>query len=83
MQKVIMNLLPKQAEDLANQLLGKMTLVAKVRLAKKLDIETRQTRWQALTASLRQKFAQNPLTPKEIRRLCEAVRQERHSAHSR
>ena len=83
MQKVIMNLLPKQAEDLANQLLGKMTLVAKVRLAKKLDIETRRTRWETLTASLRQKFAQNPLSPKEIRRLCETVRQERHSAHSR
>ena len=83
MQKLTMNLMPKQAEDLANQLLGKLPVVAKIRLAKKLDLQTREARWEPIVKLLRHRFAQNPLTPKEIRRLCETVRQERARAHRR
>ena len=84
MQKITMALLPKQAEELANQLLERLTMTSKLRLAKKLERETRQARWEPMIAKLRQRFSQRPLSQGQIRRLCESVRQERaNRAHSR
>ena len=83
MQKVTMNLLPKQAEELAYQILERLTLSAKLRLAKKLERETRQARWEPIVAKLRQRFAQRSFSVQEIRRLCEKVRQERASRADR
>ena len=84
MQKITMSLLPKQAEALASQLLNRLTISAKLRLAEKLDRQTRQARWEPVVAKLRQRFAQQPLSSLEIRNLCEVVRQERFErAHRR
>ena len=77
MQKVTLEFLPKQAEQLVAQLVERLDAPAKLRLAKKLDRETRRARWEPVVLKMRRRFAKRPLSPREIRRLCEKVRQER------
>ena len=77
MQKVTVEFLPKQAEQLVEQLLERLDPSAKLRLAEKLDRETRRARWEPVALKMRQRFSKHPLSPREIRRLCEQVRQER------
>ena len=52
-------------------------LLARLRLAEKLQRQTRRSRWEPLVLKMRQRFAKRPLSFREIRRLCEAVRLER------
>ena len=77
MQKVSVDLSAKQAEALADQLLERLDPAAKLRLTEKLERQTRRTRWAPVLLKMRQQFAHHPLSPREIRRLCETVRQER------
>jgi hypothetical protein len=77
MQKVAVELSPKQAEELADQLLARLDPAAKLRLTEKLERETRRARWEPLVLRMRQRFARHPLSAQEIRRLCETVRQDR------
>lgn len=76
MQKVSVELSTKQAEELADQLVERLDEAAKLRLVEKLERETRRSRWEPLVLKMRQRFARHPLSPREIRRLCESVRQE-------
>jgi len=76
-QKVSVELTAKEAEQLADQLVEGLDAPAKLRLAQKLERETRRARWEPLVTKMRQRFARQPLSAREIRQLCEAVRQER------
>ena len=66
--------LPKEAEQLVEQLVKWLNPSAKLRLAEQLDRETRRARWEPLVMKMRQRFAKRPLSPREIRRLCEPRR---------
>ena len=77
MQKVTVEFLPRQTEQLVEQLVERLDPSAKLRLAEKLDRQTRQARWEPLVLKMRQRFAKRSLSPREIRLLCEKVREER------
>ncbi len=83
MQKVTMEFLPKQAEELVDQLVERLGTPAKLRLAAKLEREARRVRWEPLVLKMRRRFAQHPLSAREIRRLCETVRRERFERAAR
>ena len=72
MQKIAVEFSEQQLE----QLVDRLPQAVKLRLAQKLDRQTRQARWAPLVTKLRQRFAQRPLSAREIRRVCETVRQE-------
>ena len=77
MQKVQVELTAKEAEQLADQLVERLDEAAKWRLVQKLQRQTRRRRWEPLVLKMRRRFAQRPLSFREIRKLCEAVRLER------
>jgi len=77
MQKVTVELMPRQAELLVEQLVSRLDDRAKMRLAEKLERQTRQARWEPLIQKMRERYRSRPLSAREIRRLCEQVRQER------
>ena len=83
MQKVSVELSSKEAELLADQLLERLDPAAKLRLTEKLERVTRRTRWEPLVLKMRQRFAARPLSAREIRRVCETVRQERFESRQR
>ena len=83
MQKKSVQLSAKQAEELADQLVDRLEPAAKRRLTEKLERVTRQARWEPLVLTMRRRFAKHPLSAREIRRLCEAVRQERFESRPR
>ncbi len=74
---VELDLPAKQMEHLTDQLVEQLDLPAKLRLAEKLNRQTRRARWEPLVQRMRRRFAAHPLSAGEIRRICEAVRQER------
>ena len=82
-QKVSVEMSAKQAEELADQLVERLDAPAKLRLAEKLARETRRARWEPLVLKMRQRVARRPLSAREIRRLCETVRQERFEQSAR
>ena len=77
MQKVSVTLLPKQAEILIEQLVQNLDFEAKYRLVQKLQREMRRARWEPLVLKMRRRFASKPLSSRQIRQVCEQVRQER------
>ena len=83
MQKLSVEFSVKQAEQLAGQLVARLDAPAKLRLAEQLDRQTRRARWEPLVLKMRARFARHPLSPRQIRRLCEAVRQERFEREQR
>ena len=83
MKNVKVEFSPHQAEDLVHQLIDNLDLPAKLRLAKKLDQQTRKARWEPLVEKMQENFAERPLTAQEIRHLCEQVREERFNRAAR
>ena len=83
MQNVSVELSSKQAEQLAVQLVTRLDESAKLRLVQQLERQTRRARWEPLVLKMRQRFAQRPLSPLQIRRLCETVRQEQFEHRQR
>lgn len=83
MEKVLVELLPKQIERLASRLASQLNTSAKLRLAEQLNRQTRRARWQPLALKMRRRFARNPLSARDIRRLCETVRRERSEREER
>lgn len=77
MQRVSVDLPQDQAETLAGQLVERLAPAAKLRLAQKLETQMRRARWEPLVQRMRRRFAAHPLSAREIRRICETVRQER------
>lgn len=73
---VELELSAQQAEVLADRLIDRLPSPAKLRLAAKLEAETRRARWEPLIQKMRRRFARHPLSAREIRRVCEQVRQE-------
>jgi len=83
MQKVSVDFSAKEAADLAEQLVSRLDAPAKLRLAERLDRETRWARWEPLVLKMRRRFARRPFSWRELRRVCEAVRQEQFERESR
>ena len=83
MQKVSVELSAKQAEELVDQLLGQLDPAATLRLTEKLEQVTRRARWEPLILRMQQRFARRPLSARELRRVCETVRQERFEHRQR
>ena len=81
--KVSVELSAKQAEELADQLLARLDVAAKLRLNEKLERATRRARWEPLVLKMRQRVARRALSALEIRRLCETVRQEQFESRQR
>lgn len=77
MQKVSVELSAKQAEALADQLVEQLDASAKLRLTEKLERAIRRGRWEPLLLKMRRRLAHRRVSASEIRRLCEAVRQDR------
>ena len=53
----------------------------KMKVIQKLEKETREERWDALTEKLSRRFRGNPVSDKEITQVVNEVRQERHDRH--
>lgn len=83
MQKISVELSAKEAEELAEQLVSRLETPAKLRLAEQLDRQTRRVRWEPLVLKMRRRFARRPFSWRELRRVCEEVRQEQFERESR
>ena len=77
MQKIKFEMRAKEAEELVYQMADSLEGEAKLRLVERLQRQTRKLRWKRLVSKMRRRFAENPLSAREIRALCESVRQER------
>ncbi len=73
---VALNLDIKQVENLVEKLVEKLNINQKIRLVRKLEEETWQKRMKQIVANVRQRAKKNPISRKEITRICEDVRQE-------
>lgn len=69
--KIALELTTTQIESLVEQL----SVENKIRLVKKLEQETWRQRFEQVVSKIRQRFKENPLSDKEIQRLCEEARQ--------
>ena len=69
--KILLELNPNQIEALIERL----AIDDKIRLVKKLDPETWAKRLDEVVTRIRKRFKQNPLSDKEITRICEETRQ--------
>ena len=83
MQKVSVELSLKEAEGLADQLLERLDPAAKLRLTQKLERATRRARWEPMVLKMRRRVAARPLSARQIRQLCETVRQQRFESRQR
>ena len=83
MQKVQVELSPTEAETLAGQLVERLDPQAQLRLAQKLEAQTRRARWEPVVLKMRQRFARRPFSWRELRRVCEEVRQGQFERESR
>ena len=59
----------------------KLPPAQKIKVIQKLEKETREERWDALTEKLSRRFRNNPVSDEEITRLVDEVRQERYARH--
>jgi hypothetical protein len=64
------------------RLVERLDLRAKLRLAQKLDRQTRRARWEPLVLKMRRRAGRR-LTARQIRQLCEQVRQEQFQREQR
>ena len=48
----------------------------RIRLVEELERETRKERWDTLITKIRSRFKKNPISQKEITRICEETRQQ-------
>ena len=69
--KITLELVPTQVEALVE----KLSIPEKIRLIKKLEQETLGARLDRVVNQARKRFKQNPLSDKEIQRICEETRQ--------
>ncbi len=61
----------------------KLSVSEKLKLIRKLERETRRARWNELISKIRQRFAKNPISDAEIRKICEQVRQKRYERNNK
>ena len=69
--KVTLELNPSQIEGL----IGQLSIEDKIRLVRKLEGETWAKRFDDVVSRIRKRFRQNPISRKEINRICEETRQ--------
>lgn len=74
MSKVILDLNNKQVEKIVESL----PMEEKLRLVRKLEQETWARRLDKVVQRIRKRFRENPLSDKEITRICEEVRRKRY-----
>jgi hypothetical protein len=54
----------------------KLPVKEKIRLVEELEKETRRSRWETLIAKIRSRIRNNPISQKEINKICEEARTE-------
>ena len=69
--KVTLELDPTQVEELVE----KLSIQDKIQLIRKLENETWAQRLDEVVGRIRKRFKQNPISDKEITRICEETRQ--------
>ena len=79
MGKIVTELSAKQLE----QAVARLPLAEQARLAKRLEQQLRRARWEPLVLTMRQRAARRGLSARQVRRLCEQVRQERFDREQR
>jgi uncharacterized membrane-anchored protein len=69
--KITLELNPGEVEELVN----KLSIQDKIKLVRKLENETWARRLDEVVFRIRKRFRQNPLSDREIQRICEETRQ--------
>lgn len=69
--KIVLELNPSEVEDLVD----KLSIQDKIKLVRRLENETWASRLDEVVLRIRRRFKQNPISDKEIRRICEQTRQ--------
>ena len=69
--KIVLEVTPSQIETLVDRL----SIEDKIRIVRKLERETWARRLDEVVSRIRSRFRQNPISDKEIVRICEDVRQ--------
>ena len=69
--KIVLEVTPGQIETLVDRL----SIEDKIRIVRKLERETWARRLDEVVSRIRSRFRQNPISDKEIVRICEDVRQ--------
>lgn len=69
--KVTLELNPKEVEKLVE----KLSIEDKIRLVRRLENETWAKRLDEVVSRIRKRFKRNPISDREIRRICEETRQ--------
>ena len=77
--KILLELNPNQIEALIERL----SIDDKIRLVKKLEQETWAKRLDEVVTRIRKRFKQNPLSDKEITRICEETRQKLYNERTK
>lgn len=72
MSKITIDLAPKQIKEAFEKLPTK----EKIRLVEEFERETRKERWDTIVTKIRARFKKNPISQKEINRICEEVRRD-------
>ncbi|MBI3617817.1 MAG: hypothetical protein HY210_06335 [Candidatus Omnitrophica bacterium] len=69
----------KQEVDLGVEVIkytfDKLPIPDRIRVVEELERETRRQRWDQVVSRVRSRAAKNPISQKEINRICEEVRQ--------
>ncbi|MFH2031248.1 MAG: hypothetical protein ABIJ40_11625 [Bacteroidota bacterium] len=79
MVKAIIEIDSKQIESAIDQL----SPSEKLRIVRKLERETRRNRWSDLISRINYRCTKNPITEKEIFKVCEETRQKRYERSSK
>ena len=66
--------------SIVERIVEKMPIEAKIRLIRKLEKETWAKRLDEVVSRIRKRFKQNPVSDKEITRICEETRQKLYNA---
>ena len=69
--KITLELNPNQVEELVDRL----SIEDKIRLVRRLESETWAKRLDEVVSRIRKRFRQNPISDKEITKICEEARQ--------
>lgn len=69
--KVTLELNPKEVEELVE----KLSIEDKIRLVRRLENETWAKRLDEVVSRIRKRFKRNPISDREIRRICEETHQ--------
>ena len=79
MKRIDLELSPEQAQ----QLLEQVAPSVRTQVLQRWEQEARRARWEPLVQRMRRRFARHPFSWRELRRVCEEVRQENYEREQR